>query len=395
MFRHWPEAGLEPGARIGNMNYALQTLWHDRSRYMAGILAVAFSAVLIALQCGLLLGLFSLTSLPIDHSNPRADIWVGSQEVESVDLGRPIPLTFMSRIAQDPRVDFVESFYQAFASWTKPNGGSSLCMVIGSNLSNESLGALSELNPEMRVLLTQPGSIIVDESDLGRLGVSGVGDKAEINKQTVQIVGTVKGVRSLAAPYALCSRATAKDLLRGVMPAEYTTYFLVKCKNEQDAPRVVEVLRAAYPGDMSVFTRDDFSLRSRIHWLTRTKAGIAIGYAAILGLLVGLVVTSQTLYAATTASAREYAILLAMGIPSWRIYATVLMQSFWIGVFGIIVAYPFVHSLAALAGLGGVNVNLPWQLLAGAAGVTMLMAMFAGLLALRSVRQIEPMSLLR
>jgi len=146
---------------------------------------------------------------------------------------------------------------------------------------------------------------------------------------------------------------------------------------------------------MASFTSEDFSVHSRLHWLTKTKAGIALGYAAILGLLVGMVVTSQTLYAATTASAREYAILLALGIPRWRISLTVLVQSFWIGVIGVIVAYPAVNGFAQLAALGGVNVLLPWWLLAGAAGVTMFMAMFSGALALRSVRQIEPMSLLR
>ena len=35
--------------------------------------------------------------------------------------------------------------------------------------------------------------------------------------------------------------------------------------------------------------------------------------------MVGAVITAQTLYSATTASAKEYAILLALGIPRWRI----------------------------------------------------------------------------
>src|SRR5205807_1668422 len=72
-----------------DMSYALQTLWHERQRYAAGVFAVTFSAVLIALQCGLLLGLFKITSIPIDHT--RADVWVGSKAVPSVDLGKPIP----------------------------------------------------------------------------------------------------------------------------------------------------------------------------------------------------------------------------------------------------------------------------------------------------------------
>ena len=38
---------------------------------------------------------------------------------------------------------------------------------------------------------------------------------------------------------------------------------------------------------------------------------------------------------------------------------------------------------------------LPWQLLGGTAGLTLAMAMFSGLLSLRSLRKIEPMSLLR
>ena len=214
------------------MNYALQTLWHERSRYLPGVLAVTFSAVLIALQCGLLLGLFALTSLPVDET--RADIWVGSQDVESVDLGRAIPMSYMSRIAQDPRVERVEAYYQAFANWQKPNGASSLCMVIGCDLElddKKNMGAIRQLTPEMRVLLTQPGSIVVDESDLNRLGVTGVGDKAEILTQTVQIVGLVKGMRSLAAPYALCSRETARNLLRIHIPADHVTYFLIKCNS--------------------------------------------------------------------------------------------------------------------------------------------------------------------
>ena len=80
------------------MNYALATLWHDRQRYLPGILAVTFSAVLIALQGGLLLGLFSITSLPIDHAG--ADVWVGSPNVASLDLGEPVPQDFLARHGQ-------------------------------------------------------------------------------------------------------------------------------------------------------------------------------------------------------------------------------------------------------------------------------------------------------
>src|ERR1700682_4244564 len=114
------------------MSYSLTTLWYDRQRFLPGVLAVSFSAVLIALQCGLLLGLFSITSIPIDHT--RAHIWIGSAEVLSVDLGKPIPEQCISRLASEPGVESPEPFIEGFSSWTKPTGGSDLCIIIGSRL---------------------------------------------------------------------------------------------------------------------------------------------------------------------------------------------------------------------------------------------------------------------
>jgi putative ABC transport system permease protein len=378
------------------MAYSLATLWHERQRYLPGVLAVAFSALLIALQCGLLLGLFSITSLPIDHSD--ADIWMGAPGVVSVDLGRPIREDLLlTRIAGEPEIVQCEIFMQGFAYWSRPDGGRELCMVIGSRLGDEALGRVHELTPEMRERLTEPGAIVVDESDLERLGINGIGDKAEASGKAVHVVGLTRGVKSLAGPYVFCSVETARRLLvtRAPLSAvpEQATYVLARCRNPADAPAVVERLRQKH--NLSAFTKAEFSLRSRLHWLTKTKAGIALGYAAALGLLVGAVVTSQTLYAATAASMREYAVLRALGIPRWRMAGLVISQAFWVGLFGVALALPAVFGLAAVADKLGVRVELPFWLLGSATAVTMAMALLSGLLALRSLRQVEPAVLLR
>src|SRR5262249_30253470 len=131
-----------------------------------------------------------------------------------------------------------------------------------------------------------------------------------------------------------------------------------------DAPVVVERLRTEYP-ELSVYTSDDFSLRSRLYWLLKTKAGIALGYAAALGLLVGAAVTSQTLYAATAASLREYAVLWALGIPRSRMALQVVQLLMWVGLFGVALSLPLVFGLARVADWVGVTVLLPgWLLVA-------------------------------
>jgi putative ABC transport system permease protein len=371
------------------MSYALATLWFDRQRYIPGVLAVGFSALLIALQCGLLLGLFSITSIPVDYTS--ADVWVGAPEVLSVDLGRPIPQSFLSRVANQPEVEAVEIYLQGFAYWSKPDGGTELSLVIGSRLEADSMGAVGKLTPELRARLTEPSSIVVDEGELSRLGIRGIGDVVEISGHHVRVVGLVSGLKSLAGPYVFCSVNTARPLLH--LTTDQTTYLLARCKGPAAATALVERLHDYR--NMSAFTSEEFSLRTRWHWLTKTKAGIALGCAAALGLLVGAVVTSQTLYAATAASLREYAVLQALGIPRWRMALMVLSQSFWIGIIGVSLAVPAAFALQELGEFVNARILLPYKLLGAAVGITMIMALLSGLAALRSLRLVEPATLLR
>jgi putative ABC transport system permease protein len=372
------------------MSYSLSTLWYDWRRYQAGVWAVMFSAMLIALQFGLLIGLFSITSLPIDHTD--AHIWMGAPGVLSVDLGERIREGYLARLASQPEVVQSETYLQGFSYWSKPAGGTELCMVIGSHLGDSALGHVKELTPELRTKLTEPGAIVVDESDLNRLGITGVGDMAEVTGRRVRVVGLTKGLKSLAGPYVFCSLGTARPLLRAF--PDQTTYVLARCRDRTEAPAVVERLRQRY-ANVSAFTSEEFSLRSRMHWLTKTKAGIALGYAALLGLAVGAVVTYQTLYAATIASLREYAVLRALGIPRWRMGLLVMAQCFWVGAIGVVLSVPVVYLLALLADNLGVRVLLPLWLIGSAAAVTLVTALGSGLIALRSLRLAEPATLLR
>ncbi len=385
------------------MSFTFATLWHDRRRYLPGVFAVAFSAVLIALQAGLLIGMLATTSAPIDST--RADFWVGGQEVKSVDLGRAIPESFMSRFAGDPAVTRVEPYLQGFLYWMKPKGGSELVIIVGCSMEPDALGAPIGLSAEKRSKLTEPFTIVVDEADLEKLGLKpltpdGEVQEAKILDRPVRVVDTVKGYKGLQGSYVFCSMSTARTLLR--YQENQVTYFLGTTKDKASAKALVDRLNAEFadhaPGqtnDMTAFTSEEFSRSTRWYWLKRTGAGLALGFAAILGLLVGAVVTTQTLYAATAGAIKEYAVLQALGIPRWRMSAAVLSQSFWIGLLGVAAALPAAFGMALLAGKVGVRVSLRPDLLAVTALITEGMALFAGLAALRSLRNVEPANLLR
>jgi putative ABC transport system permease protein len=369
-------------------SYAIAMMWHDCSRFVPGVLAVACSSVLINLQCGLLLGLFAATSIPIDHAN--ADIWVGSPGVLTLDLGRAIPEAFGAYLAYQPEVIEFEPLILDYAPWIKPDLTKELCIVIGSRLNDKALGAVRELTPELRTSLTEPGSIVVDAADLQRLGLAGVGDTAEIYGHRVRLVGLVHGLKSLAAPYVFCSFQTARMLLP--LPPNYAVYLLARCRDAAEPKQAVERLNQS--GQVSAFSKEQFSRRTRLHWLIQTNAGITAGFTAALGLLVGALVTSQALYSATAASIREFAVLRALGISRARLGRLVMIQSFWVGFAGIILGLPASFAFAYLAEFLGTRVLLAVGLLVVVALLTLATSLTSGLIALRALRHTEPAALL-
>jgi putative ABC transport system permease protein len=347
--------------------------------------------VLITVQAGLVLGLISMMSLPVDRA--AADIWVGYPGVRSVDLGRPIPERWVVRLDSHPEVERVEPTILGFALWTRrgrtPSSSvSEVCTIVGTRLDRNSLAAVDGVrgDPELLARLSVLGSVAVDRSECGRLGLYSIGETAEIMGRRVEVVGFVHGYKSLGGPYVFCSLDTARMIL--TYRNDEVTYLVAKTKDPDAAVRVAE--RMAPYSQLISLTAPEFSTRSRMHWLLTTKAGIAVGFTALLGLLVGAVVTSQTLYAATAASHREFATLRAMGIPKWRLKASVLVQSFWVGLFGIVVAAPITLILAEVANTMGTSVRLHPLIVASASGITMIMALASGLAALRSFQKIDP-----
>jgi putative ABC transport system permease protein len=324
-------------------------------------------------------------------------VWITTADSPSLTLSQPIPGSWRDRVDGAEGVVRTEPYLLGFAAWHKPHaGGNENCCVIGTRLGDASLGAIREAPPQLRDRLSEPGAVIVDELEMPKLGLStGEDEFAEINHQRVRVVGTVRGFQGFTAPFVFCSLRTAEMILpRDPGQPEQVMHVLARCRDPGDAEAVAAQLRAQYP-DMGAYTAADFSVRTRVHWLFRSNAGTVMLCTVALALLVGLVVTRQTLYSAAVAALREYAMLDALGIPRGRLVRLVMAKSFWIGLIGVVLALPLVHALGWAAGLINVKVLLEGWLVAGSSVVTLVMALVSGLAALLALRRVEPATLLR
>src|SRR5438132_3085093 len=98
-----------------SLPYSLIILWRDRRRFLPAILAVTFSAVLIALQCGLLFGLLICASIPIDSAT--ADIWVTTRDSPSLSHAYPVSEDWLLRVAAQPEIERAEIYLLGTGTW--------------------------------------------------------------------------------------------------------------------------------------------------------------------------------------------------------------------------------------------------------------------------------------
>ena len=127
---------------------SLRMLLRDHRRFLPALLAIALSAVLIAVQCGLVLGLVRTISATIDHSS--AHLWVLPQDAPSLHQTSNFPLAWQARLDLQPEVERSESYMTAMARWRVPGRGrTELCMLIGTTLDDRSVGALDIFSPPL------------------------------------------------------------------------------------------------------------------------------------------------------------------------------------------------------------------------------------------------------
>jgi putative ABC transport system permease protein len=374
--------------------FSISILLRERGRFIPAVFAVCFSSLLLTMQLGMLMGFLATTTRPIDRVD--ADLWVASDEPLAVGYSHPIPEAWASRLASHPGVDRVAPYIYGFSLWHKSDGGLEQCFLIGSRLDEGEVGSVKDMSPDLRGRLTKPGAFTIYAPDKPRLGLEeGKSEVAEIGDNRVQLAGVMyEGGKQIGMmPGVYCSLRTARQLLPNLGP-DRTMYLIARCKNPNERVAIARQLREQYP-DMSVMTREEFADLTRNYWMVKTNAGVILMFVALLGLIVGAVITAQTLYSATVASKREFAMLRALGVPQRPMSGMVVAQSFCVAVLGVGLALPVCYGLTKAALSQGIEAKLPPWLLFSTAAFVVAVAVAAGSFALRSLRGAEPELLLR
>ncbi|WP_026172684.1 ABC transporter permease [Asticcacaulis benevestitus] len=379
------------------MSLALSTLLYEWRRYMAAVIALAVAGLLVLAMSGMFMGMAKSFTATVDKS--PAHVMILPPQAEGLfgnNSGQPRRL--IPTIYQHPDVLEVQPLNGSWAFWSnfpkdgQPAKGDGVQVVVVDPVKG-AVTLPTDFSDEVIAALQQPFTVVVDRSSLNKLGVK-VGDKAKMNGRTVTVGAVVDGYPSMFNSQVFVSYQTGK-LIYVVDEGQRVGPLVVKIKDPSKAKQVADELNAMSHGQYKAWTRDQLSKSSQKSMLKEGGISMMIGFAVLVGIFIGIVITWQTLQGAIMANIKEFASLRALGVSMGALRLIIMELSFWVGVAGLTMTV-FLTSLVAFAAhSAAVPMDFPLFIVIPVTIGLMLIAILSGLFSLGVLKKSQPADLLR
>jgi putative ABC transport system permease protein len=214
-----------------------------------------------------------------------------------------------------------------------------------------------------------------------------------VNGRRIKVVGFTWGL----VPFGPSTYAFAEfDLARQLMhtDADQSSVILVGLKPGVDAATVARDLQTRM-GTEHVSTRDEFRHTLVHYMLTKTPIGVVLGSSTVIGLLVGFIMVSLTMFSAVLDNLREFGTLKALGATTLDLVGLLWVQAVVYGAIGAVIGSVLVGWVSSATRSAQIAMQLPPVLLLSVAAIAIVMCIVASSLAVLRVRAIEPAMVFR
>jgi putative ABC transport system permease protein len=371
------------------LKLAWRNLFHDKARFAVTSVGIVFALVLVLVQMGLFLSFLEMSANIVERNG--ADLWIGAPNIPYVHAGSALPESIRWQALSLPGVQAVHRYAIFFVNWKLPSGAQEGIQILGFEPGgpgapwNVTLGSPEDLR--------LPDTVMLDELYAPKLGITHPGQTVEISNVRARVVGFTRGIRSFTTqPYIFCSFKSAQRYI-GVANHQ-AIFLLVKLAPGADPARIQPLLQARSKG-FQVYTAAEMLSLTRHYWMLETGAGLTTLMGALLGLIVGIVVVAQTIYAATMDHLREFGTLKAMGASNGRIHQVILIQATVSAVLGYSLAIAIAWMVADASSSLQAPVLLPPELAAATLLLAVFMCVAASVVSIRKATRIDPAMVFR
>jgi putative ABC transport system permease protein len=377
------------------LSLALSTLIYEWRRYLAAVIALALAGVLMLALSAMFIGILQSFTATIDKS--RAQLIVLPAKASS--LGGPgggsssLPKRVVPLVYRHPEVVEVQDLPGDFGQFYGPGQTSpTMVNVMVIDPSENGVTLPDDFNDAMRKAVEPPFNVAVDKSALKQLGVK-LGDEAMLSGRTVRIALILEGYANSQAPGLVMSRQTQR--LMGRADDERLGLLMVRIKDPAKADQVRDEINKMADGQFRVWTKKELSAATIKDAMSQGLLAIILGFMSVVGFVIGVVITWQTLRGAILANIKEFASLRALGVGMGDLRTVVMELSFWVGVLGIIMSGLLMVGIYIAAK----SFNIPMGFQAGSliqtALLLLLISVGSGALTLGALKKGEPADLLK
>jgi putative ABC transport system permease protein len=390
------------------MSLALSTLLFEWRRYMAAVMALALSGLLVLAMTGVFIGIGKGFTATIERSS--ADIIIMQPGATSL-MGGPsgVPRRFIPMAYRNPQVVEVQPLDGAGGSFQsvknvdptmsqaeRARQGAPKQEFVQASIIDTTPGAVTiptDYSEELVDALRQPYTVAIDETALTKLGVK-LGDKALYNGQTVTVVGVTRGYPNMMSSTIVMSRDTLR-MLGQADTGPRVGPLMIKLRDPAQADTVAAQLNALGDGQWKAWTRQELADANAGAMFEEGILVIIIGGCVVLGTIIGVAITWQTLRGAIMANIKEFASLRALGVGMGSLNLIVMELSFWVGLVGVAAAIGLTFLVQMFAAANAVIIALPPVLLIIVGGGLVAISIMSGALSLGILKNSQPADLLR
>lgn len=380
------------------MSLALSTLLYEWRRYLAAVIALALAGVLMLALGAMFIGIMQSFTATIDKSRAQLIILAPNAEASGGPGGGPGPLPkrVVPLIYRHPDVVEVQDLPDDFGRFVGPGQPSpSFVNIMIIDTSPNGVTLPQDFTEDMRRAVEAPYAVGIDVSAQRQLGVK-VGDQAVLNGRTVRVALIMQGYANSQMPAVIMSRQTQR--LMGRANDEQLGLLMVRIKEPHDkknTERVRDELNALSDGLYRAWTKPELTASTTREMMQEGFIAMLMLFMSVIGFVIGVVITWQTLRGAILANIKEFASLRALGVSMGQLRGVVMELSLWVGVLGILASGVLMIGIAWAASA----INLPMGFEIGSITQTaillLLISIGSGALTLGALKKGEPADLLK
>jgi putative ABC transport system permease protein len=323
---------------LGRLPIGWLQLTHNRMRFAAALVGVAFANVLVFVQLGIMNSMGTATLRPYEFFS--ADVMISAPDANALTDGGNVARQWLLQALADPDVSDGMGLFIGNVPWDRRESDISLT-TFGVDPAKPGFLA-SELAGDLARLEVQ-GAAIIDRlaRGLSREEAAAIRPQTplafETQGRTLTAYSTFAGGGGFGGDgYMVVSDQTFLSLF----PARRSTapdHILLRLRPGADVAATVQRLQGLISDPaLRIRSYADAAREELTYQQTRRPTGIIFGFGVLIGVLVGLVIVYQVLSTDVADHLREYATFKAMGYGQRFFMGIVLEEALILGVLGFL-----------------------------------------------------------